>query len=129
MESHSAQQSSKQFLMASTAVPVPAPSSSDPSESDVSTPSPEQAPPRLLSRVTPFLDDPDAGYNEHLAAEFLGLSVRTLQSYRISGRGPRFCRLGRRVTYTRRELIAWQQANMVRSTTEADARDAALVQA
>ena len=41
------------------------------------------------------------------AAEYLGLSSRTLDRYRISGRGPVFHRFGGRVRYTREDLDAW----------------------
>lgn len=42
--------------------------------------------------------------NEGRAAELLLLSVRTLQRWRVEGRGPRFVKLGKRVFYTRASL-------------------------
>ena len=41
------------------------------------------------------------------AAEYLGLSARTLDRYRVSGEGPVFHRFGGRVRYTRADLDAW----------------------
>ena len=46
--------------------------------------------------------------NEHRAAELLGLSVRTLQRFRVEGRGPRFLKLGKkRVAYSEADIAAW----------------------
>jgi hypothetical protein len=71
--------------------------------------------------ATAITADIDAALNENQAAEFLGLSVRTLQSWRVRGFGPRYTKIGRAVRYQRRELVAFQQAHTVSSTTEADA--------
>jgi predicted DNA-binding transcriptional regulator AlpA len=65
--------------------------------------------------------DIDSALNENQAAEFLGLSTRTLQAWRVRGGGPRYCKIGRSVRYSRRELIAFQQTHTFTSTTEADA--------
>jgi len=72
----------------------------------------------LLSSVAA---DYDAVLNETQAAQFLGLSVRTLQAWRVRGGGPRYCKIGRAVRYQRKVLIAFQEACTVSSTTEADA--------
>jgi hypothetical protein len=42
--------------------------------------------------------------NTKLAARFLGLSNRTLEDWRLTGRGPRFRRFGRRVVYSYGDL-------------------------
>jgi hypothetical protein len=55
--------------------------------------------------------DLDALLREHDAADFLCLSVRTLQSWRIRLAGPPFVQVGRAVRYRRRDLIAWIDAN------------------
>ncbi len=68
--------------------------------------------------------DPDAALNEGQAAEFLGVSVRTLQAWRVRGGGPVYVKLGRAVRYQRRVLVAFQQEHTVTSTKEADAREA-----
>jgi hypothetical protein len=62
--------------------------------------------------------DPDSALNENLAADFLGLSVRTLQAWRVRGGGPRYTKIGRAVRYQRRELVAFQQLHTVSSTSE-----------
>jgi Helix-turn-helix domain len=45
------------------------------------------------------------------AADFLRLSVRTLQAWRARKFGPAFVRAGRAIRYRRRDLIAWIEAN------------------
>lgn len=69
----------------------------------------------------PISSDPDAAYNENQAATFLGISVRTLQAWRVRGDGPPYVKLGRAVRYQRRALVAFQEVHTVTSTTEADA--------
>ena len=51
------------------------------------------------------------------AAEILGLSVRTLEGWRVRGGGPIYRRFGRRVRYARADLLAWARANARRSTS------------
>jgi predicted DNA-binding transcriptional regulator AlpA len=62
--------------------------------------------------------DPDALLNEHQVAEFCGLSVRTLQSWRLKGEGIRWVRCGRAVRYRRRDIIDWMEKNTVSSTSD-----------
>ena len=57
--------------------------------------------------------DPDTLLTEVQAADFLNLSVRTLQAWRIKVAGPRFVRAGRAIRYRRSDLIAWIDANTV----------------
>lgn len=52
------------------------------------------------------------------AAEFTGLSKSTLNKYRLTGAGPRYFQLGRRVIYDTAELTAWMDARRRRSTSE-----------
>jgi predicted DNA-binding transcriptional regulator AlpA len=66
--------------------------------------------------------DPDSALTENQAAEFLGMSVRTLQAWRVRGGGPPYVKIGRAVRYRRRTLVAFQEQHTVTSTTEADAR-------
>jgi len=73
---------------------------------------------------TSIATDPDAALNETQAAEFLGVSVRTLQAWRVRGGGPLYCKIGRAVRYQRRALVCFQQENTVSSTSEADLRAA-----
>ncbi len=52
------------------------------------------------------------------AAEYLGLSARTLDRYRVSGEGPVFHRFGGRVRYTRDDLDDWAKARRRASTAD-----------
>ena len=57
--------------------------------------------------------------SEDQAAELLGLSVRTLQRFRVDGRGPRYLKLGRkRVAYSESDLSAWLDQCRRESTSE-----------
>lgn len=51
--------------------------------------------------------DDDALLTEVQAADFLSLSIRTLQAWRLRGAGPAYVQAGRAVRYRRRDLIAW----------------------
>ena len=58
---------------------------------------------------------------EHEAARILGLSVRTLQQKRVHGSEDLpYVKLGRSVRYRASDLVAFVEANVVRSTKEAD---------
>ena len=63
-----------------------------------------------------YSPDPDTSLNENQAAEFLGLSVRTLQAWRVRGGGPLYVKIGRSVRYQRRQLLDFQKAHTVAST-------------
>lgn len=52
------------------------------------------------------------------AAALLRLSERTLERYRLSGTGPAFVKLGRRVVYRAADLTAFTEAHTYRSTSE-----------
>ncbi len=41
------------------------------------------------------------------AGAYVGLSVKTLEKLRVTGRGPRYAKAGRRVIYDRRDLDEW----------------------
>ena len=56
------------------------------------------------------------------AASSLGLSVSTLAKLRLSGAGPVYSKLGRRVVYRLEDLEAWIAANRFQSTSEYPAR-------
>jgi predicted DNA-binding transcriptional regulator AlpA len=71
--------------------------------------------------ATSISADVDAALNENQASEFLGVSPRTLQAWRVRGGGPRYTKIGRSVRYQRRELVAFQKSHTVSSTTEAGA--------
>lgn len=57
--------------------------------------------------------DPDALLTEEQTAQFLNISVRTLQAWRIKLAGPRFVRVGRAIRYRRSDLTAWIEANTI----------------
>jgi predicted DNA-binding transcriptional regulator AlpA len=52
------------------------------------------------------------------AAEFLGLSPRTLEKKRMDGEGPRYRKFGRRVLYELSELMEWADERIYNSTSE-----------
>ena len=52
------------------------------------------------------------------AAALLGLSPRTLERYRVTGDGPAFSKLGRRVCYARADLDGWASGRRRRSTSD-----------
>jgi len=68
--------------------------------------------------------DGDLLMTEVQAADFLNLSVRTLQSWRVSVSGSKipFVRCGRAVRYKLGDLRAWITANTFTSTTDADTK-------
>lgn len=57
-------------------------------------------------------------YSTGHAAQLLDLSPRTLERWRVQGKGPRFRKLGSRVTYTLEDLISWANANLRSSTSD-----------
>ena len=52
------------------------------------------------------------------AAALLGLSPRTLETYRWRGGGPVFSRFGGSVRYLRSHVVAWAEARRVRPTSD-----------
>jgi predicted DNA-binding transcriptional regulator AlpA len=60
----------------------------------------------------------DSLLNQKQAARILGLSVRTLERYRITGTGPRYVRLGRLIRYRPNDLKEWIERNLRNSTSE-----------
>jgi predicted DNA-binding transcriptional regulator AlpA len=62
-----------------------------------------------------FVDTPTAAHH-------LGLSVSTLNKSRLTGTGPRFHKLGRRVVYTIADLDAWAAERCASSVMECNMR-------
>lgn len=56
--------------------------------------------------------------NAGQVAEQLGLSESTLAKMRLSGGGPAYSKLGRRVVYRPEDIDAWIASNQFRSTSE-----------
>ena len=52
------------------------------------------------------------------AAALLRLSERTLERWRVTGEGPHFARLGRRIGYRLEDIDAWIASRIVASTSE-----------
>jgi predicted DNA-binding transcriptional regulator AlpA len=55
---------------------------------------------------------------QHDAAKRLLLSQRTLERWRVSGTGPRYVKLNRRVAYREADLESWITSRVVQSTSE-----------
>lgn len=54
------------------------------------------------------------GMREQEAAQYLGVSVKTLQSWRFYGRGPKYSRLGARaIIYTKQWCDEYREAGAV----------------
>lgn len=62
--------------------------------------------------------DSDDLLNEVEASDLLRISVRTLQSWRCKGIGPRFIRVGRSIRYRRGDLLDWTQSNTVQPNVD-----------
>ena len=52
------------------------------------------------------------------AAGVLGLSQSTLAKLRLSGNGPPYCKMGRRVGYPLDNLVTWLAEKLRRSTSD-----------
>ena len=52
------------------------------------------------------------------AAEFCGSSASTLEKLRLTGGGPVYSKIGRRVVYRVQDLDVWLAANRRRSTSD-----------
>jgi predicted DNA-binding transcriptional regulator AlpA len=52
------------------------------------------------------------------AAEYCGSSASTLEKLRISGGGPRYIKIGRRVVYDIADLDRWLSAHRRQSTSD-----------
>ena len=57
--------------------------------------------------------------SERQVAEALNLSVRTLQHWRLEGRGPLFVRIGRAVRYPQGEIEKFLKSMLRQSTSDA----------
>jgi hypothetical protein len=52
------------------------------------------------------------------AAERLRVSVKTLESWRCTGGGPRYAKFGKRVLYPLAELEAWEKSRLRDNTMQ-----------
>jgi len=55
------------------------------------------------------------------AGEYLGLHSNTLEQWRLEGKGPTFCKMGRAVRYKREDLDHFIEQCRKNSTSEASA--------
>lgn len=76
----------------------------------------EHSPIRQAGKRTQFLTQSEA-------AEVLTVSQRSLERWRVTGEGPKFIRIGRRIIYDMDDLIDHARERKFRSTSEADAAD------
>ena len=72
----------------------------------------------VKSHRKPIPTDPDALLNESQASQLLGVSVRTLQGWRLRGGSPVYVKVGRCVRYRRRDLVSWVDENSYSSTSQ-----------
>jgi len=73
---------------------------------------------KLEKPKKPDFNNPDLHINEKHAAEFLGISHRTLQGMRSKGGGPKFVKLKKAVRYKIADLNKWSEGNKKRNTSE-----------
>jgi hypothetical protein len=57
-------------------------------------------------------------WTETDSAKYLNVSPRTLQRWRVQGCGPKFVKLGKKVGYTERDLVAFVESRRRQSTSE-----------
>lgn len=66
-----------------------------------------------------LVQDPESLISEKKAAEFLGLSIKTLQKKRGTGDGPQYIRISSRcIRYRRRDLVEWAKRLERTSTSD-----------
>lgn len=57
------------------------------------------------------------------AAAYCGSSASTFEKLRLTGGGPRYVKIGRRVVYNPADLDAWLAAHRRRSTSDVPGKD------
>src|SRR5262245_9342610 len=63
-----------------------------------------------------------ACFDRRRGGQILGIAPSTLAKLRLSGNGPLYCKLGRRVVYRRQDLEVWLESRVAHNTSDADAR-------
>ena len=56
--------------------------------------------------------------NTHQAADEFGLSKSWLAKLRLTGNGPTYCKVGKRILYRRDEFQNWIESHAQKSTSE-----------
>jgi excisionase family DNA binding protein len=59
------------------------------------------------------------GITGYEAAEYIGVTQRTMERWRVTGDGPRFLKIGRHCLYRRGDLNAWVDARVFENTADA----------
>lgn len=72
----------------------------------------------ILGDATMNTNATSALLNAQKAADWTGLSTSTLAKLRLTGNGPTFAKLGRRVVYRIDDLELWIEAHRFKSTSE-----------
>jgi len=68
--------------------------------------------------VTPSNDNNPYLTPEELSARYHGrIAIRTLANWRCTGNGPKFTKIGGRILYLMSEVLAWEKARTVESTS------------
>lgn len=77
-------------------------------------------PPLKADQHAPAMPKQDAAgfLTTSQAAEFLGLSAKTLANWRVSGQGPEFRHFGSAVRYLQSDLIAWAERGKRSNTSQ-----------
>ena len=70
------------------------------------------------SRSKPSPTNLNSGLNSDEAAAYLGVSSSYVNKLRCVGGGPRYAKIGRRVTYRVSDLDAWREKYLVMSTSQ-----------
>lgn len=70
-----------------------------------------------MSQPSATSGKPEPLLTEIQAAEFLNLSTRTLQAWRIKGGGPCFLKLGRAIRYRQADLNGWLETRALAHTS------------
>ena len=60
---------------------------------------------------------------QKVAAEYLDVSVSRLETWRVTGGGPPFCKIGRGIRYSYKDLDEWVLAHRRHSTAEYSTRE------
>jgi Helix-turn-helix domain len=71
-----------------------------------------------VTMTNPATDYLDGLIDEAKASDFLCQSVRTIQKWRVTGFGPKFCKSGRSIRYRRRDLMDWINSRRRDSTSQ-----------
>ncbi|WP_084404752.1 helix-turn-helix domain-containing protein [Pseudovibrio sp. Ad13] len=58
---------------------------------------------------------------EAAAADYLGISIRTIQAWRVRGGGPSYVKMGKSVRYRPSDIQNWIESHLTSSTSEVGA--------